>query len=96
MKNISRTNAGLAGYAPRSGRLTRVLQLELRSVTVRRKGATTTQPASYPSTSVVHPVSPMPAVYGLGILIPSVGLAIQGQNEKNQHRKYYGHNNKLY
>jgi len=38
----------------------------------------------------------MPTVYGLGILIPSVGLAIQGQNEKNQHRKYYGHNNKLY
>lgn len=48
------------------------------------------------STSVVHPVPPMPTVYGLGILIPSVGLAIQGQDEKNQHRKYYGHNNKLY
>jgi len=32
MKNISRTDADLAGYAPRSERLTRVLQLELRSV----------------------------------------------------------------
>lgn len=32
MKNISRTNVDLAGYASRSGWLTRVLQLELCSV----------------------------------------------------------------